>query len=127
MSTIACNVSIEVNGGSPLSQQTTLTVESVTPIAVTVPAVATVFNVTPLAIDVEQLKVLHIQATADMTIKTNSSGSPADTLTIVANKPLLWFDGCGMVCPLDTDVTQLYVASADGGTLQITVGQDVTP
>lgn len=127
MSTIACNVSIEVNGGAPLSQQTTLTAEAVTPLAVTVPENATAFNITPVAIDVSQLKVLHIQANAAMTIKTNSSGSPDDTLTIAANKPLLWFEGCGMTCPLDTDVTQLYVASVAGGSLQITIGQDVTP
>lgn len=57
------------------------------------------------------------------TIKTNSSGSPADTLTIVANKPLIWnttiLTVMGTACPLTVDVTSLFLTTTAIGDLSI--------
>lgn len=127
MATITADTAVAINGGSPVSQRVSVTAESALPAQVTVPEGATAFHITPLAIDVSQLKMLHLLATAAMTIETNDSGSPDDTLTLDANKPLLWYEGCGMDCPLTADVADIYVASVAGGTLTITVGQDITP
>lgn len=57
------------------------------------------------------------------TIKTNSSGSPADTLTILASKPLIWnttiLSVLGTACPLTVDVTGLFITTTVIGTLNI--------
>lgn len=129
MATIAVDLSVAVNGGTPVSQQTLLTAESALPVQVTVPAESEDLEISPLAIDISQLKVLQLLATADMEINTNdlAGGSPDDTITLAANKALVWFEGCGLANPLTVDVTKFYVTSDDGGTLNITVAQDVTP
>ena len=57
------------------------------------------------------------------TIKTNSSGSPADTLTILADKPLIWnsriLATIGTACPLTVDVTSLFITTTVIGDLFI--------
>lgn len=84
---------------------------------------------TVLAIDVSQLKSLFIKSDQDITIKTNSSGSPTDTIDVVANIPLMWTPDCGFDCPLSADVTGLYIANDSGSTatVQIRCLQDGTP
>ncbi len=78
-------------------------------------------------VDVSEIDVLVLYATAAMTLKTNNSGSPADTISLAANTPIFWFTGCGLDCPLGTDVTVLYVTSSAGGTLSIRALVDPTP
>lgn len=60
---------------------------------------------------------------SSMTIKTNSSGSPVDTLTILATKALIWntqiLATLGTVCPLTTDVTSLFLTTTAIGDLKI--------
>jgi hypothetical protein len=55
-------------------------------------------------------------------LKTNSSGSPTDTITLTAGKgPLIWRNGCGIAKPLTGNVTSWYVspALATPGTLKV--------
>lgn len=129
MATITVDLSVAINGGTPVSQQTILSAESALPVQVTVPADSEDLEISPLAIDISQLKALQLLATADMTINTNdlAGGSPDDTIELEANKSLVWYEGCGLANPLTVDVTKFYVTSVDGGTLNVTVGQDVTP
>lgn len=61
------------------------------------------------AIDVSQLKMLVIQSDVNVTIKTNSSGAPADTLNIVGGIPYVWGDGDYNALLLTTDVSKLFV------------------
>lgn len=77
--------------------------------------------------DVSAVKCFRMKATADMTVKTNSSGSPAQTLTLVANYPYVWNYGDLASFFLTTDVTTIYVSSTDGGQLDIECLYDATP
>lgn len=72
-----------------------------------------------LNIDVSQLKSLFILTDVAMTLKTNSSGSPDDTISMVANVPLEWKNDGYHTCPLTVDVTGLYVTNTTAGTLKI--------
>jgi len=82
-----------------------------------------------VAIDFSAVKLLYIVSDQDLTIETNDGSSPDDTLTLVANKPLVWFEDCGYTNPLSADVTAVYLTNASGtdATLNIKVLQDATP
>ncbi len=89
---------------------------------------ATVFEVF-CAIDVSALKGLRIVADQALTLKTNSSGAPDDTIVLVADQPLDWYDGSYYTKPLTVDVVKFFVANASGedADLYIFVLQDPTP
>lgn len=76
-----------------------------------------------------RLKSIYILSDAAITIKTNSSSSPDDTLTLVANQPLLWtaVDAAGN--PFDTDVTRFFLTNGTTGvaTVKIRTLYDSTP
>lgn len=81
-------------------------------------------KLTTLTLDVSQIKSLYMCATVDCVIETNSTSSPADTITLVANEPLIWTENMpGLTCPLDTDVTAIYATNSDAvaGTVEIRV------
>jgi hypothetical protein len=92
----------------------------------TIAALASDFQVN-LAIDVSALKGLYIVATAAMTLETNDGTTPDDTITLVANQPLVWTSVSLLTNPLGTDVTEIFVTSTAGGTLSYVVVQDATP
>lgn len=75
------------------------------------------------------LVMLAILTTVAMTIKTNSSGAPVDTVVTVANVMVL-YTGAPTVNPFGSgDVTSLFVSNASGssGTLNIRSLSDPTP
>ena len=60
------------------------------------------------------------------TVKTNSSGSPDDTITLLADKPLYWDTRIlateGTACPLTVDITTgLFITTTAIGDLTIAV------
>jgi len=66
---------------------------------------------------------LLLFANVAMTIKTNSSSAPQDTIVLVANQVIVWdpiHDGIGE-CPFSGDVSALYLynSGAADGTLKI--------
>lgn len=75
-----------------------------------------------IEIDVANAKVLSICADQDCTIKTNSTSTPGDTLTLEANKPLVWTEDDTKTAAaavekfLDDDVTTLYVTTGGNQT-----------
>lgn len=71
-----------------------------------------------LTLDVSQLKLVYIVCDQAVTLETNSSSSPDDTLTLTADTPVLWYVGCGYPIGdlFSADVTALYVTNASGGT-----------
>ncbi|HAP39454.1 MAG TPA: hypothetical protein DCQ94_06820 [Nitrospira sp.] len=79
----------------------------------TVPHEATADRKT-VSIDVSQLKSLFLTSTRDVTVKTNSTGSPDNTIELKAGKPAIWWENCGWDCQLTVDVTDFYVANASG-------------
>lgn len=86
-----------------------------------------------LGIDISQLKAIMILSTKAITIKTNDSGSPADTIVLQANVPYLWYAGPTIDAtdgnPFDADVTDFYIANASGATatVKVWVATDGTP
>lgn len=76
-------------------------------------------------LDVSQLKSLFIDASGgDLTIKTNSSGSPANTFNVVNGHPFAWCVGDGTLkdtggTVVSTDVTALYITNASGGAVDL--------
>lgn len=82
-------------------------------------------------IDISQLALVVFVCTVDATVKTNSSGSPDDTLDLEAGVPLFWVAGAGQALFLTEDVTALYVTNDDAadtaGVLTIRTLFDPTP
>jgi len=72
-----------------------------------------------VAVESTALKMFVLSSDQDVTIKTNSSGSPQETFTMKANKPLVWMDGSPSASPIAGDVTALYVTNASGSTANI--------
>ncbi len=115
-------------GGATVTQNVTLTAEAGQVLDVAVAGSTTDLQVN-LAIDVSQLSHIFLLADGALTIQTNDGTSADDTITLAANKPLVWYSGCGMACPLTVDVTGLYLTNASGSTvnLQVRVQSDATP
>jgi hypothetical protein len=80
-------------------------------------------------IDVSELKGLYIKCARALTIKTNNSGSPDNTITLAADEPVVWASGNNIDCPLTADVTKIFVTLAAGSdaTLEMEVLVDPTP
>lgn len=74
-------------------------------------------------IDVTNAKVLSIEANQACTVKTNNSSTPDDTLSLEANKPLVWSEddtkdgGDPVEKFLSADVTTLYVTTGSSETI----------
>lgn len=88
-------------------------------------------NSTNVEVDLDlvytRVKVLAIECASALTIKTNSTSSPSDTLTLVGGQGLVWFYGSGFTNPLTADVTKLYLTSTAAQDVKIRVLYDSTP
>ncbi len=129
MFTHQIKISFEEPNGSPVGQQVTVSADGkINEADIIVPASSTNLHVLQ-SIDVSGLKSLLLSSTKPMTVKTNSSGSPDDTITLAANVPVIWYTGCGHPNPLTADVTGLYLTTGDVGEATLTIRglQDVTP
>ncbi len=94
-----------------------------------VPANTTNLHLT-LALDQSALKSFYAVSDEAVTIKTNSSSAPDDTLTLVAGVPMWWPGSPAGSCPITADVSAgIYVtnATANAATLTIFALQDATP
>jgi hypothetical protein len=82
-----------------------------------------------ISIDASELEAIYINSTQDLTLKTNSSGSPQETIPLKANVPLIWFAGGYFAIPFAGDVTGFYFTNASGvqATVTIRLVQDPTP
>jgi hypothetical protein len=62
------------------------------------------------------LQLIIVLADQNLTLKTNSSGSPQETISLLANKSYLWFvgNGNGLANPFAGDVTTMYFSNASG-------------
>ena len=81
--------------------------------------------------DQSQLKSVLLVASVAMTLKTNSSGSPQETIALAAGVPKIWSLAQDLIgtCPFSGDVTALFVTNASGGagTLTVKTAHDPTP
>jgi hypothetical protein len=114
--------------GETLSKSVNVSVEGEQNVDVTVPGSTNDVEVV-LDLDVSALKSVFVQASETVTLETNSAGSPAETITITKDKPLVWYEGCGWANPFATDVTAVFLSrgSAGNATVNLRFGYDATP
>ena len=67
-----------------------------------------------LALNVTQCKGYYFVADQDLTLETNSGSAPADTVNLLAGKPLVWHPDCYLANKFGTNITALYVTNASG-------------
>ncbi len=69
-------------------------------------------NPVPFACVEANIKALVISCDQDVTVKTNDSGSPHDTIPIKSGKPYVWYTGCPHTLLITADVTELFITNA---------------
>jgi hypothetical protein len=74
-----------------------------------------------LSVDVSQVKGVYILSDQALTLETNSSGSPTNTLTLVANIPYIWYTGKYDTLKFTSDITALYVTNASASAANLTI------
>lgn len=76
------------------------------------------------AFDITKLMLIFMLSPEVLTIKTNSTGAPDDTIVLIANKPLLWAY-CGDAdyyrVLITTDVTKLFITNASGVVVRLQI------
>jgi len=60
------------------------------------------------AVKVADIKSVVITSDQDVTLETNSGGSPANTLTLKANVPYIWNTDCYDTLKFTVNITALY-------------------
>ena len=121
-------------GGLSQTQITTVTGDNINVYEVSIPNSAD--NLVTIAIDHDLIQGYWIHAAADMTLETNSSSSPTNTIALKANQPLFWrLHTVGQTYEYYTGlitadvVTDMYFTNASGAAadVKIIVVQDSTP
>lgn len=69
------------------------------------------------------LQSFYLKSDQNCTVKTNSSGSPSDTITLVANVPYFWSKSSGLTNPFATDVTTSFVTCTPAASIQMEILQ----
>lgn len=82
-----------------------------TVVSVTVPA-STTHQLYSLAMPTADLKSVFLYTDGALTVKTNSTSAPDQTLTFAADYPLAWASGMPNTNPITTAVTQVYLTNA---------------
>ena len=120
-------------GGASKSVSTVVTGDSAVRVQTLVASDATDALLT-IGLDVDNIKALFIVSDQDLTIKTNSTGAPDNTIVLIADEPLVWnkfASGSEYYTNLfATDVTKMYLTNdsdpAVAANLTIIVVQDAT-
>lgn len=73
------------------------------------------------------IKAYILLSSTDCTVKTNSSGSPTDTITLSAGVPKTFITGGETTSLFTGNVTAFYVTNAAATTLTVCVAYDPTP
>lgn len=123
---ITQSITYGVGGSNPLSKTVSVT-GALTEISETIAALASSFEVN-CAIDISALKSIYVNGSGAMTLAFYNGVTARESITLVANEPLVWTHKSLLTCPLVTsDLTVVKVTSTDGGTLDIRIVQDATP
>jgi hypothetical protein len=83
-------------------------------------------------VDASEMKSLLIVSTGALTVDTNQISTPDHSFSLVANRPIVWTPGIGLVNPFDvagvlTDVTSIFVTNASGAAQTLTIKSVVDP
>lgn len=114
--------------GQTLGTPINIVAAAQTSLAETIGIAASDFQIA-FSLDVSAVKSFYMIADRALTIETNDGGSPANTITLAANVPYIWYTGVTPAFVLTVDVTSLFVTNASGvaATLQIEALYDPTP
>jgi hypothetical protein len=74
-----------------------------------------------LALTAADLQAVFLVSPQGCTIKTNSTGSPNNTITLEPNIPVIWGASNGLTCPFTADVTVAYVSCTPAARLQMKI------
>jgi hypothetical protein len=99
------------NGSTTLASSVILTGQEELNIGIVIATGVTNQQITPFSFTLAKLQDIYILSDQDLTLKTNSTGSPQETLTIKANQPFAWYVGSGIPAPFAGNVTALYVTT----------------
>ena len=115
-------------GGQTTTSSTTYTSTASTSIEETI-ADSVTDQLMVVTIDVSAVKCLYLVSTAAVLVETNSSSSPVDTITLVANKPYIFHTDSYDTFKFGTDVTAIYLTNASGSaaTVNLDIIYDATP
>lgn len=82
-----------------------------------------------IAIDFSQITSLVLASDVDMTLETNDTGDPDDTIELKANVPMIWNADAYFDNPITADVTKIYLTTATvgAGVFVLEVVHDSTP
>lgn len=98
-------------------------------ISIPIPANSTAYQINFAIPVLARLNDLVFLSDQNLTIKTNSSGSPANTYALVAGIPFYWTVTSGVANPVTTVVTTAFVVNANAviANLDMIIGQDIIP
>ena len=116
----AYSLTMSTNGANRVLTNWTRTEEAETNFDATV-AIGTDVAI-GVALDISQIRSLVIVSDVAATLKTNNSGAPQETLTLVAGIPLVWdasAPGATIGDYFAGDITNMYVTNAAEAHLQI--------
>jgi hypothetical protein len=82
-----------------------------------------------VAFTLAALKGYYIVSDQALTLETNSSSAPTDTIILAAGKPLVWNESSGNAKHFTADVTKFFFTNAAAVTanVSIRVAKDATP
>lgn len=120
---------ITIGGGDPI--EIVADIESATPgpngDGIVVPADSTNYEI-DVTLTLANAKAYGICADKDCTVKTNSSGSPTETLTLKANHALIWRENDPSTMHfLSANITKIYVTCTAETKIKFGHASDITP
>jgi hypothetical protein len=118
--TIQISYSTLVNGVPVSSSVQTASGSSLLQITETIANAGTNIAVA-CSIDEDALAGFFLSSNYDVTVKTNSSGSPQETIALKAGVPVVWTSGSVGSKPISDDVTALYITNASGSSATVTL------
>ncbi len=126
MANVTRSITVGYNGNQPITKTVQLTAgnEGI----VSEPFTATTNQTLNVSLINSQLKILYLNASADMVLKLNTTSGTAVSISLVADVPNTYYSNCGYTSPLGgANVTQMFVNCTTNATLDIRVLQDPTP
>lgn len=76
-----------------------------------------------------RMKMFFMVSDQDLTVETNSSSAPDDTISLIANVPFIWHNTGPEANPFSADITALFLtnASAAAAAFKLRMVIDATP
>ena len=108
------------NGGAPIQGASINTNDGETNRSLAIPA-STTNQAIIIAFLVANLQSCFMLSDQDVTIKTNSSGSPQETISLKAGQPIMWAQGLGLAALFAGNITEMFVTNAGTATANVNI------